>query len=161
METVGGAWPEPEIAVQALAPMRWTSPNVLVPGQRHVPQRRFLVSSGAFARAARVGLNMKDPRGKKVCIGVVSHRRLQVETPEEVASAIRKALEHIPPEKLIVSTDCGFGRQGCNRDIAFFKTTAIAQGTNLVRAELGLPVSHVPAAGPRLQTDIVPKTADG
>ena len=96
---------------------------------------------------------------KKVAVGVVSHRTLQVDRPEEVAARIRKALEHISPEQLIVSSDCGFGRQGGNRDIAFFKTVSIAQGANIVRRELGLPESPVPAADPRLQTDIVPKSA--
>jgi 5-methyltetrahydropteroyltriglutamate--homocysteine methyltransferase len=94
--------------------------------------------------------------GKKICIGVVSHRRLQVEQPEEVAETIREALKYIPPERLIISTDCGFGRQGCNRDIAFFKSVSIALGTNLVRKELGLPTTLVPAANPCLQTDLVP-----
>ena len=61
------------------------------------------------------------------------------------------------PERLIVSSDCGFGRQGCNREIAFYKASAIAQGCNLVRRELGLPVTYVPAADPALQIDIVPK----
>jgi 5-methyltetrahydropteroyltriglutamate--homocysteine methyltransferase len=93
---------------------------------------------------------------KKICIGVVSHRRLQVETPEQVAGSIRHALKFIPPERLVISTDCGFGRQGCNREIAFFKTTSIAQGTNLVRQELGLPLSPIRAANPALQTDLVP-----
>jgi 5-methyltetrahydropteroyltriglutamate--homocysteine methyltransferase len=69
-------------------------------------------------------------------------------------------LQHIAPEQLIISSDCGFGRQGCNRDIAFFKTTSIAQGTNLVRKELGLPTTYVRAADPALQTDIVPRTPD-
>ena len=100
---------------------------------------------------------MKLP--KKVCVGAVSHRTLQVDRAEDVAGRIRQALEHIEPEQLIVSSDCGFGRQGCNRDIAFFKATAIAQGCNLVRAELGLPTTHVRAADPDLQTDIVPKTS--
>jgi 5-methyltetrahydropteroyltriglutamate--homocysteine methyltransferase len=54
-----------------------------------------------------------------------------------------------------VSSDCGFGRQGCNREIAFYKATAIAQGCNLVRRELGLATTDVPAADPRLQVDIV------
>lgn len=97
--------------------------------------------------------------GKKVCIGAVSHRRLQVEPPEEVAATVRQALQHIPAERMIVSTDCGFGRQGCNREIAFFKTTAIAQGCNIVRKELGLPTTYVPAADPLLQTDLVPDKA--
>lgn len=102
---------------------------------------------------------LKGRLPKKVCVGAVSHRNLQVDTPETVADRIRLALEHIAPEQLIVSSDCGFGRQGCNRDIAFFKSTAIAQGTNLVRRELGVETSYVPAADPALQTDIVPKTA--
>lgn len=102
---------------------------------------------------------MKGRLPKKVAVGTVSHRNLQVDRPEEVADRIKIALEHIDPEQLIVSSDCGFGRQGCNRDIAFFKSAAISQGTNLVRKELGLETSYVAAADPELQTDIVPKTA--
>ena len=47
-----------------------------------------------------------------------------------------------------MSSDCGFGRQGCNREIAFHKATAIAQGCNIVRQELGLSQTYVPAADP-------------
>jgi 5-methyltetrahydropteroyltriglutamate--homocysteine methyltransferase len=97
---------------------------------------------------------------KKICIGAVSHRTLQVERPEEVAATLRQALKYIAPEQLIVSSDCGFGRQGCNRDIAFFKSLAIAQGANLVRRELGLPQTPVRGADPALQTDIVPRVPE-
>jgi 5-methyltetrahydropteroyltriglutamate--homocysteine methyltransferase len=93
---------------------------------------------------------------KKIAIGTVSHRALQADRPEDVATEIRKALRYIPPERLIVSSDCGFGRQGCNREIAFYKSSAIAQGANIVRKELGLPVTYVPAADPALQIDVVP-----
>jgi 5-methyltetrahydropteroyltriglutamate--homocysteine methyltransferase len=98
----------------------------------------------------------RDDLKKKICIGAVSHRTLQADRPEDVAAEIRKALKYIPPERLIVSSDCGFGRQGCNRDIAFYKASAIAQGCNIVRRELGLPVTYVPAADPALQLDVVP-----
>src|SRR5580765_417401 len=98
----------------------------------------------------------KNDLKKKVCIGAVSHRTLQADRPEEVAGEIRKAMKVIPVEKLIISSDCGFGRQGCNREIAFYKATAIAQGCNIVRAELGLEVTRVPAADPTLQIDVVP-----
>ncbi len=97
---------------------------------------------------------------KKICIGAVSHRRLQVEQPEEIAATVRQALKYIAPEQLIISSDCGFGRQGCNRDIAFFKSASIAQGVNIIRRELGLPETHARAANPSLQTDIVPKVPD-
>ena len=90
------------------------------------------------------------------CFG---RRTLQADRPEEVADSIRVALEHIAPEQLIVSSDCGFGRQGCNREIAFYKATAIAQGCNIVRRELGLETTHIRAADPALQTDIVPNNA--
>jgi 5-methyltetrahydropteroyltriglutamate--homocysteine methyltransferase len=96
---------------------------------------------------------------KKICVGAVSHRSLQADRAEDVASSIRTALRHIAPEQLIVSSDCGFGRQGCNREIAFHKASAIAQGCNIVRRELGLDPTYVPASDPMLQIDIVPKTA--
>jgi 5-methyltetrahydropteroyltriglutamate--homocysteine methyltransferase len=92
---------------------------------------------------------------KKICIGAVSHRTLQADRAEEVAGEIRKALVHIPVEQLIVSSDCGFGRQGCNREIAFYKASAIAQGCNIVRGELGLPTPYIPATDPQLQIDVV------
>jgi 5-methyltetrahydropteroyltriglutamate--homocysteine methyltransferase len=94
---------------------------------------------------------------KKICIGAVSHRSLQADRPEDVAGEIRHALKYIPPERLIVSSDCGFGRQGCNREIAFYKASAIAQGCNIVRRELGLPATYVAAADPTLQIDRIPE----
>ncbi len=93
---------------------------------------------------------------KKIRIGAVSHRMLQADRPEDVAAEIRKALKYIPPERPVVSSDRGFGRQGANREIAFYKASAIAQGANIVRRELGLPETYVPAADPRLQIDVVP-----
>jgi len=79
--------------------------------------------------------------GKKVCIGVIDHHTLQVESPEEVADLIRRALKVIPLERLVISTDCGMGREGMSRRHAFYKMVALVQGTNLVRKELGLPVA--------------------
>jgi len=86
---------------------------------------------------------------KKIAIGVVDHRNLQVERPEQVAALIRKALAHIPAERLIVTSDCGFGREGMSRRIAFYKMVSIVRGTNMVRAELGLPQAVSLAADPR------------
>jgi 5-methyltetrahydropteroyltriglutamate--homocysteine methyltransferase len=103
---------------------------------------------------------MKGRLPKKIAVGVVSHRSLQVDTPQDVAARGRLALEHIDAEQLILSTDCGFGRQGCNRDIAFFKSAAIAQARDLLRAELGIDAGQCRAADPQLQTDIVPDIPD-
>jgi len=86
---------------------------------------------------------------KKVCIGVIDHHTLQVESPEEVADLIRRALKVIPVERLVVSTDCGMGREGMSRRHAFYKMVALVQGTNLVRKELGLPVADSLGADPK------------
>ena len=83
---------------------------------------------------------------KKICIGGVTHRTLQVESPEEVAGLVRRALDHISPERLLVSTDCGFGRQGMSRMHAFYKMVSLSRGVNIVRRELGLPERRIPAA---------------
>jgi 5-methyltetrahydropteroyltriglutamate--homocysteine methyltransferase len=90
-----------------------------------------------------IGKGIKD---KKVCIGVVDHHILQVETPDQVADLIRRALKHIPKERLILGTDCGMGREGMSRRHAFYKMVSIVQGTNIVRRELGLPEAPCLAA---------------
>src|SRR5215510_12337951 len=91
----------------------------------------------------------KHRTDKKIAIGVVNHSTAAVEPPEFVAGIIRKALEHVPPERLILSTDCGFGREGLARRIAFYKSVSINLGANIVRRELGLPEVDIPAADPR------------
>jgi 5-methyltetrahydropteroyltriglutamate--homocysteine methyltransferase len=88
-------------------------------------------------------------RNQKVCIGVVDHHTLQVETPDQVAALVRKALEHIPAERLILGSDCGMGREGMSRRHAFYKMVSIVQGTNVVRRERKLPEAHCLAADER------------
>src|ERR1700675_2134414 len=80
----------------------------------------------------------------------ISHCNTVVEPPEYVAGLIRKALEYIPPERLVVTTDCGFGREGLSRRIAYYKCVALVEGTNIVRRELGLPEARVRASDPTL-----------
>ena len=86
---------------------------------------------------------------KKIAIGVVSHTNTVVEPASIVADRVRRALKHVPPERLILSTDCGFGREGLSRRIAFYKTVALVQGVNIVRKELGLPEAQIRAEDPR------------
>jgi len=102
-------------------------------------------SSGGMDLEA-IGKGITD---KKICIGVVDHHTLQVETPEQVAGLVRKALEHIPAERLILGSDCGMGREGMSRRHAFYKMVSIVQGTNLVRRERKLPEAACLAADER------------
>jgi len=92
----------------------------------------------------------KHKTDKKIGIGVVNHCNTVVEPAEHVAGLIRKALEYIPPERLVITTDCGFGREGLSRRIAYYKCVSLVEGTNIVRRELGLPEAHIRAADPKL-----------
>lgn len=88
-------------------------------------------------------------RDKKVVIGVIDHHTLQIERPDEVAALIREALKYIPPERLVISSDCGMGREGMGRRHASYKMVSMVLGTNIVRKELGLPEAQCLAADPR------------
>jgi 5-methyltetrahydropteroyltriglutamate--homocysteine methyltransferase len=85
----------------------------------------------------------------KIGIGVIDHHTLQVEAPTEVASLIRLGLKSIPAERLMLTSDCGMGREGMSRRHAFYKMASLVQGTNIVRKELGLPEALCLAADPR------------
>jgi 5-methyltetrahydropteroyltriglutamate--homocysteine methyltransferase len=86
---------------------------------------------------------------KKIVIGVLNHRNLQVERPDDIAALIREALQYIPAERLIISSDCGMGREGMGRRHANYKMVAMVLGTNIVRKELGLPEAECLATDPR------------
>jgi 5-methyltetrahydropteroyltriglutamate--homocysteine methyltransferase len=86
---------------------------------------------------------------KKVVIGVIDHHTLQVERPDQVAALIREALKYIPAERLVISSDCGMGREGMSRRHATYQMVAMVLGTNIVRKELGLPEAACLAADSR------------
>ena len=58
-----------------------------------------------------------------------------VETAEEVAARIRIALDVVPAQRLIVSSDCGLYQ--LPRELAFRKVQSLVAGTRIVRRELG------------------------
>ncbi len=78
---------------------------------------------------------LADLAGKKIMLGVLDLGNLQIETAEQVATRIRAGLKYVKAEQLIPAPDCGM--KYLPRDIAFGKLRALAQGAELVRAELG------------------------
>ena len=68
-------------------------------------------------------------------LGVVDVKIQDVESPGFVADRIRRALEVVPPEKLVVNPDCGCLH--LPREVAFSKLCAMVEGARLVRGELG------------------------
>jgi 5-methyltetrahydropteroyltriglutamate--homocysteine methyltransferase len=73
---------------------------------------------------------------KTIMVGVINLGDETPETPEIVAERIRKALQFIPPERLIAAPDCGL--KYLSRESARAKLYALAKGTEIVNKELGL-----------------------
>jgi len=74
-------------------------------------------------------------KGKDVLAGAIDVASNTVETPEEVAAAIKAAMKYVAPEKLFPCTNCGMAPMP--RDVAAAKLKALAAGAALVRKELG------------------------
>jgi 5-methyltetrahydropteroyltriglutamate--homocysteine methyltransferase len=73
-------------------------------------------------------------RGKKIMLGAIDVASRAIETPEEVAGTLRKALEFVDPDKLLPSTNCGMAP--LPRDVALEKLSALKAGADIIREEL-------------------------
>lgn len=87
------------------------------------------------AAQPRLDLGVLDRLGAKgVVLGVIDLADPEPETADAVAARIRAALEHLPPERLVLSPDCGM--KYLPRPVAYAKLVALVEGARLVRAEL-------------------------
>jgi 5-methyltetrahydropteroyltriglutamate--homocysteine methyltransferase len=73
--------------------------------------------------------------GKEVMVGVIDVASDVVETPEEVADTIGRALQFVPKMKLTACTNCGMAPM--DRSIATRKLYALAQGAEIARQRHG------------------------
>jgi 5-methyltetrahydropteroyltriglutamate--homocysteine methyltransferase len=77
---------------------------------------------------------LRDLPDKIVVIGVLDLGAEEVETPDVVARRIHRALDVVPPERLVIAPDCGM--KYLPRERAFRKLEAMVAGTRLVGREL-------------------------
>jgi 5-methyltetrahydropteroyltriglutamate--homocysteine methyltransferase len=89
-----------------------------------------------FARKGYDDLALLAENGwdRQLGLGVIDVKSHQVETPELVAARIRRALEVVPAERLVVNPDCGLRHMPV--EIARAKLWAMVEGAAQVRAEL-------------------------
>ncbi|MGB9098501.1 methionine synthase [Erwinia sp.] len=73
-------------------------------------------------------------RGKKVMVGAIDVATNTIETAEEVANTLRKALQFVDADKLYPSTNCGM--TPLPRHVANGKLSALSAGAAIVRKEL-------------------------
>ena len=69
--------------------------------------------------------------GKDVMVGVIDVASDEIETPEQIADTIGKALQYVPKNRLIACTNCGLAPM--NREIAIKKLNALGLGAALAR----------------------------
>ena len=72
--------------------------------------------------------------GKTIILGVLDLSTHEVESGELVAERIRRALPHVPAERLIIAPDCGL--KYLPREVARGKMAAMVEGARIVRQEL-------------------------
>tara|TARA_B110000211_G_scaffold57476_1_gene64251 strand:- start:703 stop:966 length:264 start_codon:yes stop_codon:yes gene_type:complete len=73
-------------------------------------------------------------RGKKVMVGAIDVANNKIETPEEVAATLRKALQFVDADKLYPCTNCGMAP--LSHKVANGKLNALSKGAEIVRNEL-------------------------
>ncbi|WGE41934.1 methionine synthase [Actinobacillus equuli] len=73
-------------------------------------------------------------RGKKVMVGAIDVATNEIETPEQVANTLRKALQFVDADKLYPSTNCGM--TPLSRQVARGKLHALSAGAEIVRQEI-------------------------
>lgn len=74
------------------------------------------------------------PKDKEVQAGVIDIRTLYIESDDQIVERIHKVLEHIEPERVYLTTDCGL--KALPRFCAYEKLRALARAAERVRAEL-------------------------
>ncbi|MEY2736274.1 MAG: hypothetical protein RLZ58_1683 [Pseudomonadota bacterium] len=78
---------------------------------------------------------MKLLEGKDVMVGVIDVASDEIETPEQVADTIGRALQFVPKHRLIACTNCGLAPM--SREVAMKKLEALARGAALARQRYG------------------------
>jgi 5-methyltetrahydropteroyltriglutamate--homocysteine methyltransferase len=78
---------------------------------------------------------MRLLKGKDVLVGVIDVASDRIETPQEVAATIGRALKYVPQGKLVCCTNCGMAPM--RREVAVAKLRALAAGAALARKRYG------------------------
>ncbi|TQS42092.1 uroporphyrinogen decarboxylase family protein [Cryptosporangium phraense] len=77
---------------------------------------------------------LADLSGKTIILGVIDLSTPEVESADVVAGRVRRAFEYVPPERLVISTDCGM--KYLPRESADGKMRSMAAAAATLRAEL-------------------------
>ncbi|MGH8179934.1 MAG: uroporphyrinogen decarboxylase family protein [Steroidobacteraceae bacterium] len=72
---------------------------------------------------------------KQIMVGAIDLSDMTVESPETVANRVRRALQYVSPENVIIAPDCGM--KYLPREVAFGKMRAMVEAAKILRKEFG------------------------
>lgn len=100
-----------------------------------------LVLEFATPRAGGLSVLGAFPAGRSLGLGVVNPRTPTVESPEEIVARVEEALNWLPPERIYLNPDCGFGtfsaRPINTAEVARAKLEAMVAAARCLRQERG------------------------
>jgi 5-methyltetrahydropteroyltriglutamate--homocysteine methyltransferase len=106
-------------------------------GYSFLPELEGSKAQQVSIEAAQPKLDLKVLRelpSKTIILGVIDLADKAVETPQVVADRLRRALAHVPADRVVVAPDCGM--KYLPRAVAFGKMKAMVEGAAIVRREL-------------------------
>jgi 5-methyltetrahydropteroyltriglutamate--homocysteine methyltransferase len=107
-------------------------------GYSFLPELAGCTADQISIETAQSGLDLgvlSDLTDKTIILGVVDLSDHAVESVETVAARTRRAFDRVPPERIVIATDCGM--KYLPRDSAFGKMQAMAGAARTLRAEVG------------------------
>ena len=104
-------------------------------GYSFLPELAARTADQISIETAQSGLDcavLAELAGKTIILGVLDLNDMTVETPQQVAGRVRRALPYVPAERLVLAPDCGM--KYLPREVAFGKLRAMTQAAGLLRA---------------------------
>ena len=117
---------------RAVAPRRY-APMFPAFLDLHADEMHLEMASREFAE---IELTRAIAEKMDVAAGIIDVKSYYLETPEDVADRVRKCLDFAPPERLVLTPDCGLSQTA--RWAARRKLRALGEGVKRVQAELGM-----------------------
>jgi 5-methyltetrahydropteroyltriglutamate--homocysteine methyltransferase len=111
----------------------WRSYRPLFPHLARAPVQQLALEF-ASREMAEIELAREIKPPLQLAVGLVDVKNTWVEPPELVAQRVQLALQHIEPERLAVTPDCGFSQTA--RHVACRKLANLVAGVRIVRKEL-------------------------
>ena len=111
--------------------------HVRPPGYSFLPELEGSPVKQVSIETAQSNLDcsvLRQLPSKTIILGVLDLSDMSVETPATVAARIRRALPHVPAERIVVAPDCGL--KYLPREVAFGKMQAMVEGAKIVREEI-------------------------